>query len=133
MICSETVNGKENNQMKSLIIYSSQTGFTKKYAEWLAESLECEAVDFDKVKTMTDEQFASYDTLIYGGWANAGKIVKADWFLGKASVERTRNRLQIWLFSLSLISKQSPKCPISLICSHDHTSIFKTIIHTIKI
>ncbi len=71
--------------MKSLIIYSSQTGFTKKYAEWLAESLECEAIDYDKAKTMTDDQFAPYDSLVYGGWANAGKIVKADWFLAKAS------------------------------------------------
>ena len=28
--------------MKSVVVYSSITGFTKKYAEWIAEDLGCE-------------------------------------------------------------------------------------------
>ena len=32
--------------MKSIVIYNSQTGFTKKYAEWISEATGCEAVEF---------------------------------------------------------------------------------------
>ena len=28
--------------MKSIVIYNSQTGFTKKYAEWISEAAACE-------------------------------------------------------------------------------------------
>ena len=70
--------------MKALVIYTSQTGFTKKYAGWLAEELGAEAVDVNDVKKSPDSRFADYDTIVYGGWANAGKIVRADWFLNKA-------------------------------------------------
>ena len=30
--------------MSTVVVYSSQTGFTKRYAEWLAEELGCQAV-----------------------------------------------------------------------------------------
>lgn len=70
--------------MKALVIYTSQTGFTKRYAGWLAEKLGGEAVDINEVKNAPDERFATYDTIVYGGWANAGKVVRSDWFLKKA-------------------------------------------------
>lgn len=57
--------------MKTIVIYKSKTGFTKKYAEWIAAALGCEA------KTM--DQFNKYmlndvDQVIYGGGIMAGNI-----------------------------------------------------------
>lgn len=51
--------------MTYCVIYQSNTGFTKQYAEWIAESLCCTAEplqDFGKVNIQ------QVDTLIYGGW-----------------------------------------------------------------
>ena len=39
--------------MKSIVIYSSQTGFTKKYAEWISEESGAECVEFKKAKKLS--------------------------------------------------------------------------------
>lgn len=57
--------------MKSVVVYKTKTGFTKKYAEWIAEELACKAV---AVKDFTKEELNSYDTIIYGGGITAGMI-----------------------------------------------------------
>ena len=31
--------------MKTIVIYNSKTGFTKRYAEWISEALSCECVE----------------------------------------------------------------------------------------
>ena len=36
--------------MKNLVVYQSSTGFTAKYAEWIAKELSCEAKELKKVK-----------------------------------------------------------------------------------
>ena len=35
-----------------IVIYNTQTGFTKKYAEWLSEALECECGDCSGAEKM---------------------------------------------------------------------------------
>lgn len=50
--------------MKSVVIYKSKSGYTKKYAQWLAEALQADLFEADKFK---EEQFSSYDNVIYGG------------------------------------------------------------------
>ena len=70
--------------MKTLIIYTSQTGFTKKYAEWLAERTGGDVIELKEAKKKDDAFYAGYEAIVYGGWAMAGKIVKFDWFLGKS-------------------------------------------------
>ena len=57
--------------MKRIVVYKSQTGFTAKYANWIAEELGCEAVNLKKVKK---NELANYDTVIYGGWIMANMI-----------------------------------------------------------
>lgn len=57
--------------MKAIVIYKSNTGFTKKYAEWIAETLSCKTIPIEKAKT---KDLNHYDTLIFGGWLFAGKI-----------------------------------------------------------
>ena len=66
--------------MKTIIIYSSQTGFTEKYAHWMAEELEADIVTLPEAKKKSDDFFDSADVIIYGGWALGGKIVNSEWF-----------------------------------------------------
>ncbi|MCR5249856.1 MAG: flavodoxin domain-containing protein [Lachnospiraceae bacterium] len=70
--------------MKTLIIYTSQTGFTKKYAQWLAERMGGDLLDLKEAKKKKAEFYAGYEAICYGGWAMAGSLVKAKWFLEKA-------------------------------------------------
>lgn len=50
--------------MKSVVIYKSKTGYTKKYAEWLAEELSADILEVSKADI---DMLESYDTIIYGG------------------------------------------------------------------
>jgi len=50
--------------MKTVVIYKSKTGFTKKYAEWIAEKLSADIVNVSEVTT---NMLTAYDTVIYGG------------------------------------------------------------------
>ena len=71
--------------MKTLIIYTSQTGFTKRYAEWLAEKMSGDLLDLKDAQKKNMDFFENYDAICYGGWAMAGSLVKAKWFLEKAT------------------------------------------------
>jgi menaquinone-dependent protoporphyrinogen IX oxidase len=50
------------------VVYRSTSGFTKKYAEWIAE--ECKADLFDARKINADK-IAKYDIIIFGGSLHA--------------------------------------------------------------
>ncbi|MHB8075598.1 flavodoxin domain-containing protein [Desulfosporosinus fructosivorans] len=50
--------------MKTVVIYKSKTGFTKKYAEWISEELSADLFEGSKVTT---NMLTAYDTVIYGG------------------------------------------------------------------
>lgn len=57
--------------MKRIVVYTSKTGFTKKYAEWIAEELQCEAKELKKPDVAS---LAQYDQVIYGGWIMGGMV-----------------------------------------------------------
>lgn len=57
--------------MKTLVLYSSKTGFVRKYAEWIAEELRADLFPADRTHKSI---FRSYDTIIYGGGLYAGGI-----------------------------------------------------------
>ena len=65
--------------MKTMVIYNSQTGFTKRYAEWIAEAAGADCLELSATKK---ESMAAYDAIIFGGWACAGGISKLSWFKG---------------------------------------------------
>ena len=69
--------------MKTIVIYNSQTGFTKRYAEWIAEATgaDCLALSAAKKKNLT-----AYEAIIFGGWACAGSISKISWF--KSNIDK---------------------------------------------
>lgn len=56
---------------KIIIIYKSSTGFTKKYAEMIANEIDCTLADF---KTTKEETMSHYDTVVFGTRAHAGMI-----------------------------------------------------------
>lgn len=79
--------------MKAIVVYKSSTGFTKKYADWIAQALGCEAVALQDAKRI---DYSAYDALIFGGWAFAGNIQglkamkpKFESFRGKKAVFAT--------------------------------------------
>lgn len=71
--------------MKTLVIYTSQTGFTKKYAEWIAEKTSGDILELKEAQKKSDSFFANYQAIVYGGWLMADSTVKVKWFLNKAA------------------------------------------------
>ncbi|CDM68018.1 Hypothetical protein CM240_0854 [Clostridium bornimense] len=61
--------------MKSIVIYKSSTGFTKQYAEWIAEEMGIKAIDINKVSTIN---ISDYEYVIFGGWIMASNISGLD-------------------------------------------------------
>lgn len=56
---------------KIVVIYESKYGYTRRYAKWIAEELSCPVYERRKFRP---QDFAQYDTVIYGGGLYAGGI-----------------------------------------------------------
>ncbi len=57
--------------MKLLVTYKSKTGFSKRYAEMIAEETGCEALAFDE---MTVDKMSEFDIVVFGGGLYAGGV-----------------------------------------------------------
>lgn len=55
--------------MKTIVTYTSKTGFTKQYAQWIAQEIGCDTIPQDKCKDLSE-----YDFVIHGGWIMGGMI-----------------------------------------------------------
>ena len=66
----------EGVSMSTAIVYCSQTGFTERYARWLAEELGTRAVPFAE---RTSSSVANAKTLVFLGWFHAGGLKGARW------------------------------------------------------
>ena len=73
---------------KSIVIYKSKYGSTKKYAQWIAESLTCPVKD---IKDVSAKDLAQYDTIIYGGGLYAGGISGFKKFLSLLDLKNLKN------------------------------------------
>lgn len=62
--------------MKTLVVYYSKTGFTRRYANWLKEDLGCDCVPVGGAVP----DFSQYDTVAFGSSLHAGRIRKLAWF-----------------------------------------------------
>ena len=51
--------------MKTAVIYTSQTGFTKRYAEWISEKANADIFDLKDAQKKDASFFNSYDAVIY--------------------------------------------------------------------
>lgn len=56
---------------KVLVVYKSVTGFTKDYAEMIAQEIDCTLIDFKKV---TAEIMSNFNIVIFGGRIHAGTV-----------------------------------------------------------
>jgi flavodoxin len=54
--------------MKSVVIYKSISGFTKKYAEWISEEIKADIYNYRNINLDT---MLKYDLIIYGGSLHA--------------------------------------------------------------
>lgn len=70
--------------MRALVIYTSQTGFTKKYAEWISARLDADLLTIQEAKKKKADFYNDYNAIIYGGWVMAGSVVNAKWYLQKS-------------------------------------------------
>ena len=57
--------------MKTIVVYESKYGATRKYAGWLADSLACELYER---KAIQPEKLREYDAIVYGGGLYAGGV-----------------------------------------------------------
>lgn len=71
--------------MKTVVVYTSQTGFTKRYAEWISEKAKADIFELKEAQEKEASFFDAYDAVIYAGWCMAGKVVKSNWFFDKAA------------------------------------------------
>lgn len=62
--------------MKTAVVYNSQTGFTRRYARWIAEAAGADCMELSEAKK---KSMASYEAIVFGGWACAGSISKLGW------------------------------------------------------
>jgi len=82
--------------MSTIVVYKSKYGATKAYAEWIAEELECEAVEMKSVKI---DDLLKYDKIVYGGGLYAEMIA------GIALISRNFDKLadkKIAIFSTGI-------------------------------
>lgn len=63
--------------MKTIVIYNSQTGFTKRYAQWIAEATGADCLELSAAKS---KNIDAYEAIVFGSWACAGGINKLSWF-----------------------------------------------------
>lgn len=61
---------------KTVIIYRSKTGFSQRYAQWLAEELGCRAVPFQERDAI---RWDEYGTVILTGGLYAGRMAGLKW------------------------------------------------------
>lgn len=54
-----------------IVIYKSVTGYTKQYANWIAEAISC---DVKEIGDVNKEMLQKYDVIVYGGGLYAGGV-----------------------------------------------------------
>ncbi len=56
--------------MNILLIYKSKSGFTKKYANWISDEINCNLVSYKNIPS----SISTYDYVIYGSRVYSGKV-----------------------------------------------------------
>ena len=94
--------------MKTVVIYQSQTGFTKQYAECIAEKTQADIICFKEAK---NKDFSSYDTIAFGSWCCAGGLQKLKWFKERMS---QWNDKKLVVFAVGASPVENPDVETSL-------------------
>lgn len=96
--------------MKAIVIYNSQTGFTKQYAKWISESAACECVEFAQGAKM---DLSAYDTIIFGSWCMAGSLVKLNWLKEKLAGFNKEGK-KVIVFAVGASPIENPELPAAM-------------------
>ena len=96
--------------MKTIVIYNSKTGFTKRYAEWISEALSCECVE---LKEASKKNLSEYDAVVFGGWCMAGGVTKLAWFKNQVPALATAGKKLI-VFVVGGSPADSPDIPVAM-------------------
>ena len=78
---------------KVIVVYCSKTGFTKKYAEWIAEEIDSDLIEASKLRI---NDLIKYETIVYGGALYAKGINGLKLFLKK--IEEMKDKKLIVFF-----------------------------------
>ncbi|MDD7719415.1 MAG: flavodoxin domain-containing protein [Eubacteriaceae bacterium] len=89
--------------MRTIIVYNSQTGFTEKYAGWIAEELGCECMSLHTAKKL--DFWDDYDAIIFGSWVSAEKIKDIDWVKSNMIKHPTKKYL---IYAVGAAPAESP-------------------------
>jgi len=89
--------------MKSIVVYSSLTGFTKRYAEWISEEVGADCVSVDSVDS---EKLSQYDVVIFGSHVRMGDITHR-----KRFAELGRNLKKVIVFVVGGSPAENPVLP----------------------
>lgn len=73
--------------MKAIVVYNSKTGFTRRYAEWIAQAIDADCRAIDEIENVDMRQ---YDLLLFGSWVHAETLKKRDWI--KRQLPRWKGR-----------------------------------------
>ena len=57
--------------MLTAVVFTGNTGFTEKYANWVANQLKC---DLYRLEDVTSEDLKQYPLIVFGGWVKGGLI-----------------------------------------------------------
>jgi len=109
-----------------LVAYFSKYGSTKKYAEWIAESLAGDAYSINDFKPDT---LSNYDTIILGSGLYAGKIEGLNIFIN--NYEALKNK-KLVLFTCGLADYSKAE-NINAVCKRIKKELPEEIIEKIRI
>lgn len=94
--------------MKTIVIYNSQTGFTKRYAQWIKEATGAECLELSAAKK---KSLTAFEAIIFGGWACAGSISKINWF--KSNIDKWADKKLI-VFCVGASPMDNPETKLAL-------------------
>lgn len=76
-----------------LLVCTSVTDFTKKYAEWIEEEISCDSVTFQHFKNMN---FNQYSIIVYGAGVHAGKVRNLSKF---KKIVKSKSNIKVHIFA----------------------------------
>lgn len=96
--------------MKTIVIYTSQTGFTKRYAEWISEASGAECLEFKQAKKIS---LSDFDAIVFGGWCMAGGVTKLNWFKNQIrEISGAGKKIMVYMVGAS--PAESPDIPLAM-------------------
>lgn len=88
---------------KTVVIYKTKYGATKRYADWIGEELNCPVISADD---FNKKDFDLYDNIIYGGGVHAGGLKGFD--LIKKNIRRLEGKkIVAFAVGLNLMDKEA--------------------------